>query len=84
MWGFTTIVGAFVGALFLATLMWGGAALPLVLPVAIIALAVAAWMDFRRRHARTQEQKMARERLRADSSSVEFTARDRETLYETE
>ena len=84
MWGFTTVVAAFVAALFLATLMWGGAGLPLVLPVALVALAVAAWMDSRRRHARTQQQKMTRERLRADSTSVEFTARDRETLYETE
>ena len=83
MWGFTTVVAAFLAALFLAALMWGGAGLPLVLPVAALALAVAAWMDLRRRRARTQQQKMARERLRADSNSVEFTARDRETLYES-
>ena len=84
MWGFTTVVAAFLAAFFLAALMWGGAGLPLLLPVAAVALAISAWVDFRRRHARTQQQKMTRERLQADSNSVEFTARDRETLYPSE
>jgi hypothetical protein len=80
MWGFTTVVAAFMAAFFLAALMWGGAALPLVLPVAAIALAVAAWMDFRRRRARTKQQKMTREGLRAESNSAEFNERGRQTL----
>jgi hypothetical protein len=80
-WGFTTVVAAVMAALALAALMWGGAGLPLVLPVAAVGLGIAVWLDFRRRSVRTKDDAFKRERERADSSGIEFTEEEKQTLY---
>ena len=80
-WGFTTVVAAVMATLAVAALMWGGAGLPLVLPVAAVGLGIAAWMDFRRRRLRTKDDAFMRERQRADSSGIEFTEEEKQTLY---
>lgn len=80
-WGFTTVVAAVLAALALASLMWGGAGLPLVLPVAAVGLGIAAWLDFRRRRVRTKDDAFMRERQRADSNGIEFTEDEKQTLY---
>jgi fatty acid desaturase len=76
----TTVVGAFVLALLVATLFWGGAGLAIALPVAFVVLVVAFGMDVHRR--RTSMSLMDDQRERA--KEVEFTERDRETLYSSD
>jgi hypothetical protein len=78
----TTVVGAFVVALLVATLFWGGAGLVIALPVAFVALAVAFGIDIRRRRASMS--RMHDHRERAKERKVEFTDRDRETLYSSD
>jgi hypothetical protein len=73
MWGFTTVVAAAMATLALATLMWGGAALPLVLPVALVALGIAAVMDYRRRRPGMSRRDFTRERQRAEANDPEST-----------
>jgi hypothetical protein len=80
-WGFTTVVAAVMAALALAALMWGGAGLPLVLPVAAVGLGIAAWFDFRRRSVRSKDDAFMRERQRAESNGIEFTEDEKQTLY---
>ena len=80
-WGFTTVVAAVMATLAVAALMWGGAGLPLVLPVAAVGLGIAVWMDFRRRRVRTKGDAFMRERQRAESSGIEFTEEEKQTLY---
>jgi hypothetical protein len=70
-----------MAALALAALMWGGAGLPLVLPIAAVGLGIAAWLDFRRRGVRTKDDAFLRERQRANSDGVEFTEDEKQTLY---
>jgi hypothetical protein len=76
----TTVVGAFVLALLVATLFWGGAGLAIALPVAFVVLVVAFGMDVRRRRASMSLMDDQRERAK----EVEFTERDRETLYSSD
>jgi uncharacterized protein (DUF58 family) len=78
----TTVVGAFVLALLVATLLWGGAGLVIALPVAFVLLVVAFGMDIRRRRASMSL--MHDQRERAKEHKVEFTERDRETLYSSD
>jgi len=78
----TTVVGAFVLALLVATLFWGGAGLAIALPVAFVVLVVAFGMDLRRR--RTSMSPMKDQRERATEHKVEFTERDRDTLYSSD
>jgi hypothetical protein len=80
-WGFTTAVAAAMATLAVAALMWGGAGLPLVLPVAAVGLGIAAWLDYRRRRVRTKDDAFMRERQRATSSEAEFTGDEKQTLY---
>lgn len=80
-WGFTTVVAAVVAALALAALMWGGAALPLVLPVAGVGLGIAAWIDFRRRRVRTNDDAFMREREQATASAPEPPKDEKLALY---
>jgi uncharacterized protein (DUF58 family) len=75
----TTVVGAFVLALLVATLFWGGAGLLIALPVAFVVLVIAFGLDIRRRRASMSLMRDHRER--AKEHKVEFTERDRETLY---
>jgi cytochrome c-type biogenesis protein CcmH/NrfF len=74
----TTVVAAFVLALVVATLMWGGAGLVIALPVAFLLLGVAFAMNLtKRRRAATS---MHAHRERARTQKVEFTERDEQTL----
>jgi hypothetical protein len=80
-WGFTTVVAAVLATLAVAALMWGGAGLPLVLPVAAVGLGIAAWMDYRRRNVHTKGDAFMQERERATSNGTEFTEEEKQTLY---
>jgi Na+-driven multidrug efflux pump len=74
----TTVVGAFVLALVVATLMWGGAGLVIALPVALIVLGLAFALNFNRR--RKSATTMHEQRERARTQKVDFTERDEQTL----
>jgi len=74
----TTVVGAFVLALVVATLMWGGAGLVIALPLALVVLGAAFVLNLntRRKSAATIHE----QRERARTQKVEFTERDEQTL----
>jgi len=80
-WGFTTVSAAVFAALGVAALMWGGAGLPLVLPVAAVGLGIAVWLDYRRRRAPARKGTYTRERQRATSGEIEFSEEEKQTLY---
>ena len=75
---FTTIVAAFVLAILVATLMWGGAGLVIALPVVLVGGAVAFALNVKRRHESTANIDELRDQARA--GNVEFTERDEQTL----
>ncbi len=75
------MVAAAVAALALAALMWGGAALPLVLPVAAIGLGIAAWIDFRRRRVHTTGDAFMQQRQQANASAAEPPKDEKQALY---
>jgi hypothetical protein len=77
MWGMTTIVAAFALALVVMSLSFMGGAVVVAVPVAIIGVAIAAFVDFNRRRKRAQSIHAYREQSEND---VEFTERDRQTL----
>jgi hypothetical protein len=74
----TTVVGAFVLALVVATLMWGGAGLVIALPVALVVLGVAFALDVNKR--RKAAATIHEQRERARTEKVDFTERDQQTL----
>ena len=77
MWGVTTIVTAFALALVVMSLTFMGGAVVVAIPLAIVAIAIAAIFDFNRRR-KTAHSIHAH---RADAEhDVEFTERDRQTL----
>jgi hypothetical protein len=78
MWGFTTVVGAFALALVFGSLTWAGPAVLIAVPIALIAIGVAAFMDLRKRRNQAASVDDHRERARTDK--VEFTERDERTL----
>ena len=78
MWPFTTVVGAFALALVIASVGLFGGAVIVAVPVAIVALGIAALLDLRRR--RNQAASLHDHRERARSDKVEFTDRDEQTL----
>jgi hypothetical protein len=75
----TTVAGAFILALLVATLMWGGAGLVIALPVAFVVLGAVFALDVKRRHESIAGMEGHRER--ADSDKVDFTERDKQTLH---
>jgi predicted membrane protein len=77
MWGLTTIVAAFALALVVMSLTFMGGAVVVAVPVAIIAVGIAAFMDFNRRRRTAQSIHAHRAESEHD---VEFTERDRRTL----
>jgi hypothetical protein len=77
MWGYTTVVGAFALALVAVSAVIGGL-LFFVLPIALVAVAVAAALDFNRR--RKEVDRMNRHAEQAKPDEAEFTGRDRQTL----
>jgi cytochrome c-type biogenesis protein CcmH/NrfF len=74
----TTVVGAFVLALMVATLMWGGAGLVIALPVALVVLGVAFALNLNKR--RKSAATIHEQRERARTQKVDFTERDEQTL----
>jgi UDP-N-acetylmuramyl pentapeptide phosphotransferase/UDP-N-acetylglucosamine-1-phosphate transferase len=77
MWGLTTIVTAFVVALVVMSFTFMGGAVVVAVPLAILAIAIAAFLDFNRRRKTAQSIHMEREQAEHD---VEFSERDRRTL----
>jgi hypothetical protein len=78
MWGATTIVGAFALALVVMSFAFMGGAVIVAVPLALIAVAVAGFVDVRRR--RNQAVDIRAQRERANTQKIEFTERDEETL----
>ena len=77
-WGLTAVVGAFaLGLVFMSFAFMGGAVV-VALPVALIAVAFAAYADFKRRRKQTAMIHAHREQARTEK--VEFTERDQQTL----
>jgi hypothetical protein len=77
MWGLTTVVGAFALALVVMSFTFMGGAVIVAVPLAIIAVGIAAFVDFHRRRKTAQ----SIHAHRADAEhDVEFTERDRRTL----
>ena len=74
----TTVVAAFVLAVLVATLMWGGPGIVLVLPLALVALGVAFAMDVNKR--RRSAASLHDHREQARTQKVDFTERDEQTL----
>ena len=75
MWGMTTVVGAFALALVVMSLTFMGGAVVVAVPLAIVAVSIAAFVDFKRRRKTAQSIHTQRQ-----DDDVEFTERDRQTL----
>jgi hypothetical protein len=75
MWGLTTIVGAFALALVVMSFTFMGGAVIVAVPLAIIAVGIAAFIDFNRRRKTAESIHTQRQ-----DDEVEFTDRDRRTL----
>jgi hypothetical protein len=77
MWGLTTVVAAFALALVVMSFTFMGGAVIVAVPVALVAIAIAAFVDFNRR--RKTAQSIHAHRPGSDRD-VEFTDRDQRTL----
>jgi hypothetical protein len=77
MWGLTTVVSAFALALVVMSFTFMGGAVIVAVPLAIIAVGIAAFVDLNRRRKTAQSIHAHREQSEQD---VEFTERDRRTL----
>jgi fatty acid desaturase len=75
---FTTIIGAAVLAVVVATLFWGGAGLVLALPLVFVVGAIAFALHIKKQRDSAASLHAHRERARTDK--VEFTERDQQTL----
>jgi hypothetical protein len=76
--GFTLIVGAFAVALVVMSFAFAGGAVIVAVPVALLAVGIAALVDFNKR--RKQATNIHEHREQARTEKVEFTERDRDTL----
>ncbi len=76
--GFTIVVAAFALGLVAMSLAFMGGAVVVALPVAVLAIAIAAFADFNRRRKQAASIHDHREQARTDK--VDFTERDRQTL----
>ncbi len=75
MWGLTIVVGAFALALVVMSFTFMGGAVIVAVPLAIIAVAIAGFLDFNRRRKTAQSIHTQR-----TDDDLEFTDRDRRTL----
>jgi cytochrome c-type biogenesis protein CcmH/NrfF len=75
MWGMTTVVAAFTLALVVMSFTFMGGAVIVAVPLAIIVIGIAAFVDFRRRRKTAQSI-----HTHQHDDDVEFTERDRRTL----
>ncbi len=78
MWGVTTVVGAFALAFVAMSFAFAGGAVIVAIPVALLAIGIAAFVDFNRR--RTQATSIHDHLELAESDKVDFTERDQQTL----
>jgi hypothetical protein len=78
MWGTTLVVSAFALALVAMSLGFFGGAVVVALPVAIVAIGIAAFVDFNKRRKQAASIHEHREQARTDK--VDFTERDQQTL----
>jgi uncharacterized membrane protein len=78
-WSFTLIVGAFGAALVAMSFAFAGGAVIVAIPVALVAIAIAGLLDLRRRRKQVGDVRELREKAKAEK--VDFTERDRETLF---
>jgi hypothetical protein len=76
--GFTIVVAAFALGLVAMSLAFMGGAVVVALPVALLAIGIAAFVDFNRRRKQAASIHDHREQARTDK--VDFTERDRQTL----
>ena len=76
--GFTIVVAAFAVALVAMSLAFMGGAVVVALPVAILGVGIAAFVDFNRRRKQAASIHDHREQARTDK--IDFTERDRQTL----
>jgi hypothetical protein len=75
MWGMTTVVAAFALALVVMSFTFMGGAVIVAVPLAIIVIGIAAFVDFRGRRKTAQSI-----HTHQHDDDVEFTERDRRTL----
>jgi hypothetical protein len=73
--GLTIVVSAFALALVVASLTFMGGGVVVAIPVALIAIAIVAFLDFRRRRKTAESIHSHRQ-----DDDVQFTDRDRQTL----
>jgi hypothetical protein len=76
--GFTIVVAAFALALVAMSLAFMGGAVVVALPVAIVAIGIAAFVDLNRRRKQAASIHDHREQARTDK--IDFTERDKQTL----
>jgi hypothetical protein len=75
MWGLTTVVGAFALALVVMSFAFMGGAVIVAVPLALVAVGIAAFVDFSRRRKTAQSI-----HTHQQDDDVDFTERDRRTL----
>ena len=75
--GLTAVVAAFALAVVVMSLTFMGGAVVVAVPLAIVAVAIAAALDFHRRRKTVQS---IHEHRPDDDRDVDFTERDRRTL----
>jgi UDP-N-acetylmuramyl pentapeptide phosphotransferase/UDP-N-acetylglucosamine-1-phosphate transferase len=76
--GFTIVVAALALGFVAMSLAFMGGAVVVALPVAVLAVGIAAFVDFNRRRKQAASLHDHREQARTDK--VDFTERDRQTL----
>jgi hypothetical protein len=76
--GTTIVVAAFALALVVMSLTFMGGAVVVALPLAILGIGIAAFVDFNRRRKQAASIHDHREQARTDP--VQFTERDQQTL----
>jgi hypothetical protein len=76
MWGLTIVVSAFAAAIVAMSLTFMGGAVVVAIPLAIIAIAITALIDFNRQRKTAQ----SIHSQRSEDERVEFTESDRRTL----
>ena len=75
MWGLTTVVAAFALAVIVMSFAFMGGAVVVAVPLAIVAIGIAALVDFKRRRKTAQSI-----HTHQHADDVDFTERDRRTL----
>ena len=76
--GLSVAIVAFLLALVLMSFAFAGGAVIVAIPVALIGIAVVGALEMKRRREQTQQIQTFRDE--AKTESVDFTARDQETL----